>query len=225
MSTTGSTLTGQPHVVGERCQPKGALLIHRCGPTLNTTEREAREQAYVPAEQPSPPQGARLPPAHAHPRRPFHPVLAPPQGPQEPRRLTARLPAAPVLPAAYRLTDGEGFRRAVRAGRRAGASTLVVHLAAADGRGLDGPPRVGFVVSRAVGNAVLRNRVQRRLRHLVRAHLPALPDGSVLVVRALPPAARASAAELDADLGRCLGRVLAAMSPSRQPAPATEVSQ
>lgn len=114
-----------------------------------------------------------------------------------------------MLPAAYRLTEGEGFRRAVRAGRRSGASTLVVHLATADGEGPPRPPRVGFVVSRAVGNAVLRNRVQRRLRHLVRVHLPALPDGAVLVVRALPAAGRASAAELDADLGRCLQRVLA----------------
>ena len=109
-----------------------------------------------------------------------------------------------MLPAAHRLTDGESFRRATRSGRRAGSTTLVVHLA-------PGPeltaPRVGFVVSKAVGNAVVRNRVQRRLRHLVRAHVPALAPGSVLVVRALPPAATASSAELGADLEHCLTRV------------------
>lgn len=49
--------------------------------------------------------------------------------------------------------------------------------------------RVGFVVSKAVGNAVTRNRVKRRLRHLVAAALPTLPGGVELVVRALPPAA------------------------------------
>ncbi len=48
-------------------------------------------------------------------------------------------------------------------------------------------PRVGFVVSKAVGNAVVRNRVKRRLRHLV-ATLDA-PAGARVVVRALPPAA------------------------------------
>ena len=51
------------------------------------------------------------------------------------------------------------------------------------------PARVGFVVSKAVGNAVVRNRVKRRLRHLTREHLPALaglPGSAVLVVRALP---------------------------------------
>lgn len=52
--------------------------------------RNSREQAYVPAEQPSPSQGARLPPAHADPRRPRHPVEPSPQGPQEPGCLTAR---------------------------------------------------------------------------------------------------------------------------------------
>jgi ribonuclease P protein component len=66
---------------------------------------------------------------------------------------------------------------------------------------------VGFVVSKAVGNAVIRNRVQRRLRHLARGHLPALPQGSVLVVRALPAAAAAPSAVLAADLEGCLRRV------------------
>lgn len=109
-----------------------------------------------------------------------------------------------MLPAAHRLTDGDGFRQAVRSGRRAGASTVVVHL----GSGSSTPvPRVGFVVSRAVGNAVVRNRVKRRLRNLARAHLPVLPTSSLLVVRALPPAAGASFQELRGDLDRCLSRV------------------
>ena len=66
------------------------------------------------------------------------------------------------------------------------------------------------MVSRAVGNAVVRNRVRRRLRHLVRDRLgcrcPAVPS---LVVRALPDAAGASYDELRGDLARCLERVLA----------------
>ena len=110
-----------------------------------------------------------------------------------------------MLPAAHRLTGAEAFRSAVRSGRRAGSATLVVHLATGDAP----VPRVGFVVSKAVGDAVTRNRVQRRLRHLAREHLASLPGSAVLVVRALPPAAAASYAELGADLDRCLGRVSA----------------
>jgi ribonuclease P protein component len=112
-----------------------------------------------------------------------------------------------VLPAAHRLVDSESFRLAVRSGRRAGSTTVVVHLAL--GNPSETGPRVGFVVSKAVGNSVTRNRVQRRLRHLVREHLTTLPPSAVLVVRALPPAAAASSAELGADLERCLQRVTA----------------
>jgi len=69
------------------------------------------------------------------------------------------------------------------------------------------PARVGFVVSKAVGPAVVRNRVKRRLRHLARESVMDLPGSAVLVVRALPAAADAGYAELAADLERCLERV------------------
>ncbi|TWJ32070.1 ribonuclease P protein component [Micromonospora sagamiensis] len=55
-------------------------------------------------------------------------------------------------------------------------------------------------MSKAVGPAVVRNRVRRQLRHLVRERLAVLPEGSTLVVRALPAAAGASYARLGADL-------------------------
>lgn len=51
-----------------------------------------------------------------------------------------------------------------------------------------GPTRVGFVVSKAVGDAVTRNRVKRILRHAVATRLPALGDGQDIVIRALPAA-------------------------------------
>ena len=56
------------------------------------------------------------------------------------------------------------------------------------------------MVSKAVGGAVIRHRVTRRLRHLVAPRLTELPAGALLVVRALPQAAQASSAELAEDL-------------------------
>lgn len=70
------------------------------------------------------------------------------------------------------------------------------------------PARVGFVVNKAVGNAVLRNRVHRRLRAVMAARLPDLPAGSLTVVRALPTSASSSYDELVADIDGALQRVL-----------------
>lgn len=74
------------------------------------------------------------------------------------------------------------------------------------------PPRVGFVVSKAVGNSVVRHRVVRRLRAQVAERLTrgVVPDGTDLVVRAQPPAATASSAELGSALDSALDRVLQA---------------
>jgi ribonuclease P protein component len=91
------------------------------------------------------------------------------------------------------------FSLAVRQGSRSGRALLTGHLLVSAGDG-DGPPLVGFVVSRAVGGAVVRNRVRRRLRVLVREYLSSLPGGSLLVVRAHPQAATASQADLAAEL-------------------------
>ncbi|PWJ55762.1 ribonuclease P protein component [Quadrisphaera granulorum] len=70
------------------------------------------------------------------------------------------------------------------------------------------PARVGFVVSRAVGGSVVRNRVERRLRHLVRDHLASLPAGGRVVVRANPAAADAPSDVLARDLASALRRLL-----------------
>lgn len=94
-----------------------------------------------------------------------------------------------------------------RAGKRVGSRLLVVHVAVTDPR-RDRSPRVGFVVSKGVGSAVIRNRTKRRLRALMAAHLAGLPGGVDLVVRAQPAAGAASFAELGADLEHLLPRVL-----------------
>ncbi|WP_300081504.1 ribonuclease P protein component [Propioniciclava sp.] len=91
-----------------------------------------------------------------------------------------------MLPADARLRTAEEFRSVVRGGVRVAKPTLVVHALAKPGP----PSRAGFVVSKAVGNAVTRNRVKRQLRHLAAARLDAEDVRSVdLVVRALPAAA------------------------------------
>ncbi|MFJ9693015.1 ribonuclease P protein component [Kitasatospora sp. NPDC101183] len=131
-----------------------------------------------------------------------------------------------MLPSENRLRRRQDFATAVKRGRRAGRPLLVVHLSREDdprqGQAdrtsdirphvAEGTPsaRAGFVVSKAVGPAVVRNLVKRRLRHLVRDRLSRLPAGSLIVVRALPPAASASYQDLERDLDAALKRLLRA---------------
>ena len=112
-----------------------------------------------------------------------------------------------VLPVAHRIRRSDEFGRTVRRGRRAARRTLVVHLLDAP-EAADAPARVGFVVSKAVGGSVVRHAVVRRLRAQARERLDRMPAGALVVVRALPPAARASSADLARDLDGALDRLL-----------------
>jgi ribonuclease P protein component len=119
-----------------------------------------------------------------------------------------------VLDRRHRLTTSAGFTRTTRRGRRAGTRTLVVHVLSEPGPGTThAGPSIGFVVGKSVGNAVTRNRVKRRLRHLVRERLPSLPESSLVVVRALPEAAEASSTDLARDLDKGLRRTLSGSRP------------
>jgi ribonuclease P protein component len=117
-----------------------------------------------------------------------------------------------VLPAAARLRRREDFTTTVRRGRRAARGPLVVHLLTVlpDGLGL---PRTGFVIPKAVGGAVVRNRLRRRLRALLAARLTQLPATSALVVRALPGAGELDFTELSSTLDTALR---AASAPDRR---------
>ncbi len=114
-----------------------------------------------------------------------------------------------VLPARYRMSSSRDFAVAVKSGRRAGRTALVVHLAAARAEasrvsGTDpvmwGGPRVGLVVSKAVGNAVTRHSVARRLRAAAGTVVDEVDPQALIVIRALRPAADVGATELAAQL-------------------------
>ena len=112
-----------------------------------------------------------------------------------------------MLPAESRMRRRAEFELTVRRGSRAGRRLLTAHLLVRPGEAAQ-PPRVGFVVSKAVGNAVLRNKVRRRLRSVLRGYLPTLPGGSLLVVRAHPQAAAARQADLAAELDLVMGTLM-----------------
>jgi ribonuclease P protein component len=91
-----------------------------------------------------------------------------------------------VLAKANRITSGTDYKAVVRRGSRVVRPNTVMYLR----RGTTpGPARFGFIVAKNVGNAVTRNRVRRRLKAASSELLPSIPDGTDIVIRALPSAA------------------------------------
>jgi len=126
------------------------------------------DEAHFPAEQSGPQAAARVPSPLGDGRRSQDPQRPPQPRPQEAQRLE---PPLAVPTHITTLTKRSDFLAANR-GQRFPMPGFVLQVRA---RG-DGDPaiRVGYTVTKKIGNAVVRNRMKRRLRALARAHLPTL---------------------------------------------------
>lgn len=122
-----------------------------------------------------------------------------------------------MLSAAHRMRNGAQFSATTRGGARAGRKTLVFYALPYDATTL-----VGFIVSKAVGNSVMRNKVQRKLRHIAANSLSTHQHGYYFVVRALPAAATASFAQLESDYTSALTSVLAKLERATTHEPAAQ---
>jgi ribonuclease P protein component len=111
-----------------------------------------------------------------------------------------------VLPARNRMRRSTEFDATVRYGVHAVQSDVIVHIRGGnDGDERDGP-RVGLIIGRAVGSAVDRHRVARRLRHVARTILGDLQQSDQVVIRALPSSRQVSSARLEQQLRSVLRR-------------------
>jgi ribonuclease P protein component len=108
-----------------------------------------------------------------------------------------------VLARPNRLTRGADYKAVVRRGRRCAGPNTVTYVTAS---GENRSARFGFIVSKQVGGAVMRNTVRRRLKAVCAEALPGIRPGSDVVIRALPRAGAAPFAELRAEVVHCLDR-------------------
>ena len=107
------------------------------------------------------------------------------------------------FPKNRRLTHRFEYERVKRDGVTHRGKHLILSALLLDGTG---PWRAGFVTSRHVGGAVIRNRVRRRLREIVRRHQHQLREGFWFVVVSRHEAARASYGALEDEWLRLAGR-------------------
>jgi ribonuclease P protein component len=91
---------------------------------------------------------------------------------------------------------------------------MVVHAHLTDTRAGQ-PPRVGLVVSKAVGNAVVRNRSKRVLRALMSSRIHQLPAGVDVVIRAKTDLPGTPTPVVGQDLDRLLATVLRRVAPQK----------
>jgi ribonuclease P protein component len=179
------------------------------------------DEAHVSAEQPAPEEDPRIPLAHGNRRRAERVEAATAQGTEALNRAgptqarsavmtrsrkpvsrteagsTSNLPHGHKFGKELRLRLRCDFLRIQRRGRKRHTPNFVLASASEPSAGLS---RVGVSVSRRVGNAVIRNRLKRRLREFLRLHRQELPFARDLVVIAKPGAAKLSYAELVEEL-------------------------
>ena len=106
-----------------------------------------------------------------------------------------------MLAKANRIVAATDYRRLVRSGRKARGALMLAY-----GRRSDpgAPLRMGVVVARNVGNAVVRNRVRRRIKAVGWA-LAQEVRGLDVVFRALPAASTADFSAIEAEVRRQVG--------------------
>jgi ribonuclease P protein component len=137
-------------------------------------------EAHVPTEHPAAEEAPRVPSPYAHQRRSRRGQSPAPAGPH------------PAVGLIGRVHGRAAFASLARAPRHARRSIAVRCVSGGDAA----PPRVAYGVGRAVGGAVTRNRVRRRLRAAVRECQRQLAPGGSYLVTAGPEALRMPFAQL-----------------------------
>jgi len=101
-----------------------------------------------------------------------------------------------TFPKSRRLIQSAEFEHVKTNGRVYRGQLVVLSIAPAKGTTHF---RAGFITSRAIGRAVVRNRVRRRLREIVRRHQREIVDAIWIVTIARASAARASYEQLEVE--------------------------
>jgi ribonuclease P protein component len=88
-----------------------------------------------------------------------------------------------VLPRNARLTSPSDFAKTTKSGVRVTSTNFVGYLYIQSN--LTTPARAGLIIGKSVGGSVVRHHLSRQVRHAIAPQISTLPEGSLLVIRAL----------------------------------------
>ena len=108
-----------------------------------------------------------------------------------------------MFPREARLVRRGDFDRVYRAGKRFSSNHFTVFVRLNE----LAVNRFGFSIKKALGGAVVRNRIRRRLREIVRCHRQEIPTGWDIVIHPKSSVAKAPFAALTEDLLRVLKKL------------------
>jgi ribonuclease P protein component len=89
-----------------------------------------------------------------------------------------------MLPKLNRLTSTKDFQNVTKSGVRVYSDVAVIYALANPTSQKNS--QIGLIVSKVVGNSVVRHKISRQLRNVVKDLLPTIPNNIQIVIRALP---------------------------------------
>jgi ribonuclease P protein component len=111
-----------------------------------------------------------------------------------------------TLPKHSRIVRTAEFKKVYQSGVRVTSRYFAAFCFSGSRDGSALPARCGFTLPKALGRAVTRNRIRRRLREAVRTHLGQLPAGWLIVFNPRRSALEAPFEELANEVGRIFER-------------------
>jgi len=108
-----------------------------------------------------------------------------------------------------RLRKASEFALATKGKRVSGENFLLYVATPTVGERSGAPVKVGLIVGKNVGNSVIRHRVSRQIRHAVAPHLGKFSEGTLLLFRAHPGAAKSAAHNLNGEISGLISKYFA----------------
>lgn|SRR5690554_916259 len=104
-----------------------------------------------------------------------------------------------MLKRSLRLRQKSLYQRVFAHGKSYSGKYVVIYVA-------QGPAKFGFIASKKVGNAVVRNRAKRLMREVIRRHLPEIKENTQIICIARSSIRGVSYAEVERSILKSLER-------------------